>query len=179
MRTIFLSLLTAITFYAQAQKISGVAKDDNGTPLNGTTISLHRTTDSAVVKLAVSKENGSYTFSGIKEGNYKVSASNVGYKTAFSDVFTVAASDIILPEIKMSKAAAALGNVTVTSKKPMVEVKADKTILNVEGTINSTGSNALELLRKSPGVSLDKDENISLAGKNTGNKNEQGCRCIE
>jgi len=102
MRTIFLSLLTAITFYAQAQKISGVAKDDNGTPLNGTTISLYRATDSAVVKLAVSKENGSYTFSGIKEGNYKVCASNVGYKTAFSDVFTVAASDIILPQIKRS-----------------------------------------------------------------------------
>jgi hypothetical protein len=40
----------------------------------------------AVVKLAVSKENGSYAFSGIKEGNYKVSASNVGYKTAFSEL---------------------------------------------------------------------------------------------
>jgi hypothetical protein len=33
----------------------------------------------------------------------------------------------------------------------MVEVKADKTILNVEGTINATGSNALELLRKITG----------------------------
>ena len=84
MRTIFLLLLTATTFFAQAQKISGVAKDENGSPLNGTTISLHRASDSAVVKLAVSKENGAYTFSGIKEGNYKVSASNVGYKTAFS-----------------------------------------------------------------------------------------------
>ncbi len=59
-----------------------------------------------------------------------------------------------------------MSNVTVTAKKPMVEVKADKTILNVEGTINATGSNALELLRKSPGVLLDKDDNISLAGKN-------------
>jgi hypothetical protein len=166
MRTIFLLLLTATTFFAQAQKISGIAKDDNGAPLNGTTISLHRATDSAVVKLAVSKENGSYIFSGIKEGNYKVSASNVGYKTAFSAAFTVSTSDVIVPELKLSKTAAALSNVTVTSKKPMVEVKADKTILNVEGTINATGSNALELLRKSPGVSLDKDENISLAGKN-------------
>jgi hypothetical protein len=83
MRTIFLLLLTAITFFAQAQKISGVIKDENGSSLNGTTISLHRAADSAVVKLAVSKENGSYTFSGIKEGNYKVSASNVGYKTIF------------------------------------------------------------------------------------------------
>src|SRR5206468_2729461 len=56
--------------------------------------------------------------------------------------------------------------VTVTTTKPMVEVKADKTILNVEGTINATGNDALELLRKSPGVTVDKDDNISLSGKN-------------
>src|SRR5436190_2147564 len=166
MRTLFLLLLTTITLFAEAQKISGVAKDENGTPISGTTISLHKATDSAVVKLAVSKENGSYTFSDVKEGNYKVSASNVGYKTTFSAAFPVSTSDVIAPELKLSKAAAALSNITVTSKKPMVEVKADKTILNVEGTMNATGSNALELLRKSPGVSLDKDENISLAGKN-------------
>src|SRR4030095_12624692 len=127
MRTIFLLLLTVTTFFVQAQKISGIAKDESGSPLSGTTISLHRASDSAVIKLAVSKENGAYTFSGIKEGNYKVSASNVGYKTAFSDAFTVAASDIMVPELKMSKAAAALSNVTVTAKKPMIEVKADKT----------------------------------------------------
>ena len=56
--------------------------------------------------------------------------------------------------------------VTISSQKPMVEVKADKMILNVEGTINATGNDALELLRKSPGVMIDKDDNISLAGKN-------------
>ena len=48
----------------------------------------------------------------------------------------------------------------------MVEVKADKMILNVEGTINAVGNDALELLRKSPGVMIDKDDNISLSGKN-------------
>lgn len=39
-------------------------------------------------------------------------------------------------------------------------------ILNVEGTINAVGNDALELLRKSPGVMVDKDDNLSLAGKN-------------
>ena len=48
----------------------------------------------------------------------------------------------------------------------MIEVRADKTIVNVEGTINAVGNDALELLRKSPGVMVDKDDNISLAGKN-------------
>ena len=166
MRIIFLLLLTTSTFFVQAQKITGIAKDESGSPLNGTTISLHRAVDSAVIKLAVSKENGAYTFSGISEGNYKVSASNVGYKTVFSEAFTVATSEVAVPDLRLSKLATALSNVTVTSTKPMVEVKADKTILNVEGTINAVGSNALELLRKSPGVSLDKDDGISLAGKN-------------
>ena len=40
----------------------------------------------------------------------------------------------------------------------MIEVKADKTIVNVENSINAVGSDALELLRKSPGVLVDKDD---------------------
>jgi hypothetical protein len=48
----------------------------------------------------------------------------------------------------------------------MIEMKADKLVLNVEGTINAVGSDALDLLRKSPGVQVDKDENLSLSGKN-------------
>jgi len=47
-----------------------------------------------------------------------------------------------------------------------VEVKPDRIILNVEGSINEVGSDALELLRKSPGVTVDKDNNLSLNGKN-------------
>jgi hypothetical protein len=59
-----------------------------------------------------------------------------------------------------------LKTVTVNGRKPPVEVKADRTIVNVEGTINSVGQDALELLRKSPGVTVDKDNNLSLSGKN-------------
>src|SRR6185295_14680936 len=66
----------------------------------------------------------------------------------------------------MVKKEKSLQGVTVTSEKPMVEVKADKTIVNVEGTMNAVGNDAMELLRKSPGVTVDKDDNINLAGKN-------------
>ena len=168
MKSILLLLLTASGFLTQAQQINGIAKDAMGSPLAGTTISLHKASDSTVVKLAVSKENGSYVFTGINEGNYRVSASHIGYKTLFSGSFVVSTSDVTVPELKLNRIEGGLSNVTVVSTKPMVEVKADKTILNVEGTINAVGSNALELLRKSPGVLLDKDENISLSGKKRG-----------
>src|SRR5205085_11969013 len=71
-----------------------------------------------------------------------------------------------IPYMQLAKAGANIQGVTVTSQKPMIEVKADKTILNVEGTINAVGYDALELLRRSPGVMIDKDDNVSLAGKN-------------
>jgi len=68
--------------------------------------------------------------------------------------------------LSSEKKADSLKAITVNGRKPPVEVKADRTIVNVEGTINSVGQDALELLRKSPGVMVDKDNNISLSGKN-------------
>ncbi|MFM9577824.1 hypothetical protein, partial [Streptomyces turgidiscabies] len=60
-------------------------------------------------------------------------------------------------------------DVTVVSKKPMIEVKADKIVFNVENSITATGSNVLELLQKSPGIQVDNNDNISMKGK-TGTK---------
>jgi iron complex outermembrane recepter protein len=163
--TLFFSfaLLTAAT---QAQKVSGLVKDQEGKGLDKSTVSLLRTKDSSVIKLAVTTNNGRFSFSA-EPGKYLVSASHVGYQPVFSAVFELSGTgEMSLPELSLAKATGNLQNVTLTARKPMVEVKADKTILNVEGTINAVGNDALELLRKSPGVLVDKDDNLSLAGKN-------------
>ena len=55
--------------------------------------------------------------------------------------------------------------VTIVTKKPMIEQKIDRTIVNVEASITSVGSSAMEVLEKSPGITVDKDGNISLKGK--------------
>jgi iron complex outermembrane recepter protein len=165
MKVILLTALTAATLFAQAQQINGLVNHEAGTPAGGATVSLLKATDSSTVKLAVTRANGAYSFMAIKEGEYRVMISHVGYQPAYSAAFTFRSADVAVPELTLLKAGGSMANVTVSARKPMVEVKADKTILNVEGTINAVGSNALELLRKSPGVLLDQDENISLAGK--------------
>jgi iron complex outermembrane recepter protein len=150
----------------QAQQVSGVVKDQQGKGLEKSTISLLRAKDSVVVKLVATGDNGRYNVSAPQPGSYLVSASFVGYSTAYSQPFELSGSGMTVPDLTIAKASGNLKEVMVTAKKPMVEVKADKTILNVEGTINSVGTDALELLRKSPGVTLDKDDNVSLSGKN-------------
>ena len=68
--------------------------------------------------------------------------------------------------LSTAEKADSLKAVTVRGRKPPIEVKADRTIVNVEGSINAVGQDVLELLRKSPGIMVDKDNNISLSGKN-------------
>jgi hypothetical protein len=165
MRTLLLLLCATIAFSAQAQ-VHGNTKDADGKPLSGVTISLMKDTGKAVIKLAVSKEDGSYSFIDIKAGNYRVSATHVGFQPSVSKPFAVGTETVTAPELNLVRASGDMKGIVVTATKPIVEVKADKTILNVEGTINSVGSDALELLRKSPGVMVDKDDNLSLSGKN-------------
>ncbi len=165
MRKLAFFLVSLVLFSAaQAQKISGTVKDEKGKGLEKTTVSLLRAKDSSVVKLSVTNNDGQFSIPSVA-GSYLLSTSHIGYTPAYSGVFEVA-GDVTVPEINMKKVSAELAGVTVTTKKPMIEVKADKTILNVEGTINSVGNDALELLRKSPGVTIDKDDNVSLSGKN-------------
>jgi iron complex outermembrane recepter protein len=163
-----LSALLLFTIFvgsvASAQKITGLVKDQQGKGLDKTTVSLLRASDSSTVKLSTTDNTGKFSFE-TTAGKYLVNVSHVGYVPLYSKVFDLSA-DIILEDMSMIKAEGNLQGVTVSSQKPIVEVKADRTILNVEGTINAVGNDALELLRKSPGVIIDKDDNISLSGKN-------------
>lgn len=159
----FLALLMTHTLFAQ--KLTGVVKDQQGKGLDKTTVSLLKAKDSVLIKLAVSDAQGRFSLDAAP-GQYLLSFSHVGYIPQLSKAIDLQSADQSLGDIVLEKAEAALQGVTVTSQRPVVEVRADKTILNVEGTINAVGQDALELLRKSPGVIVDKDDNLSLAGKN-------------
>lgn len=149
----------------QAQQIKGIVKDEQGNAINNATVSLLKAADSSVIKLEISKD-GMYAFRQAPEGSLLVSISSIGFQTRYSAPFVYHGETINLPAVKLNQVTASLQAVSVTARKKMVDVKADKTILNVEGTISATGSDALELLRKAPGVTVDNDEKLSVNGKN-------------
>lgn len=168
MRTaVFLFFASLFCMSLSAQQVSGITQDEQGKPLAGSSITLKKSKDSSVVKLGISNSAGSYEFTDIPAGYYFISISHVGYVTRNSPFFETKAEGLTkAPILLLTKASAELKEVVVTSHKPPVEVKADKIILNVEGSVNAVGQDALELLRKSPGVMVDKDNNLSVSGKN-------------
>jgi iron complex outermembrane recepter protein len=68
-------------------------------------------------------------------------------------------------ENKDSIKAKQLQSVTVTGKRPLIEQKIDRTIVNVEALVTNNGTSALEVLENAPGVTVDRDGKISLKGK--------------
>ena len=163
-------VLTALSFasYAQnASKISGVIKDGNEKTLESATITLIKATDSSVVKVAIADKAGRYQFENITTGKYLVNVSATGHDAGFSSLVEVKEGNasIEVPVIVLQPATKSLGAVVVTSKKPLIEQKIDRMVINVEASVTNVGSSALEVLEKSPGITVDKDGNISLKGK--------------
>ena len=147
-------------------KIAG-SVEQNAKPAAGATVSLLRANDSATVKLAVANKEGGFVFEGIADGNYLVLATAVGHQKTYSKPFLVDPQQGVfrLPAINLHPVAKAMLDVTVTAKRPLVENKIDRTIVNVDASITNTGSSALEILEKAPGVSVDREGNITLKGK--------------
>ena len=169
MKSTFLLPLLAILGLAtgvSAQKISGLVQESNGQPATFATVTLHKTSDSTLVKGAITGEDGSFEILGAGAGQYFLKANLIGTGEAVGTAFDYNGGDQKLAPISLKAADNQLAAVSVVARRPPVEVKADKTILNVEGTVNSTGLNALELLRKAPGVTVDNNENLSVRGKN-------------
>ena len=148
-----------------AQKISGKLIDGNGIGQAYATVTLLSTKDSSLVKGAVSDDNGAFEMAGVRAGRYLVRVQLVGFQAAFSDPFDFNNTDVTLPALVLKSSSKELQEVSVVAQKPLIEIKADKLVFNVDASPTNQGLNALELLRKSPGVSLDQNENISLKGR--------------
>ncbi|MEM9848395.1 MAG: outer membrane beta-barrel family protein, partial [Bacteroidota bacterium] len=157
-------LLTSLLSIAQSGQINGAVLSAEG-PLSFANVILRDAQDSSMVKAAVTDERGNYTFTNIPYEKYYVETSFVGLNGYQSEVFTLNTNSYRIAPIVLEASSAALDAITVTAKRPIIEVLADKTVFNVENTLSSAGTDAFELLRKAPGVIIDNNNNIILEGK--------------
>ena len=164
--TITLTLLLFVFNDIFAQKdysISGDVAMSNKEALSFANVLVIKPTDSSLVEGAIALEDGSFVFSEIPEGSYLVMASMVGYESTYSPAFTLD-SNIQIETLILTEEE--LDEVQIEGTKPLYQQKMDRMIINVENSIVSAGSSALEILERSPGVLVNRQSNsISIAGK--------------
>ncbi|MEL5993653.1 TonB-dependent receptor domain-containing protein [Hymenobacter segetis] len=137
-----------------------------GAPVEFATITLHRAADSTVVKSEFSDARGRFQLEAPSGARYRVSAAQVGFVRFWSAPFELPAAGLALPAFDIQASAATdLKEVTVTGHKPLFERQADRTIVNVEDSPLSAGSTTLDVLARSPGVTVGNGDNLSLKGR--------------
>ena len=149
-------------------QIQGAVRDENNQPVSFANVLLMNQKDSTVITGLMASEEGTYSFTSFKPGTYIVGVSMLGYKPAYSPPFEIQAANVHFhnePIIAESESQQ-LQDVNVVAKKPLYEMKIDRMVVNVENSITSAGSTALEVLEKSPGINVDRQNNaISMSGK--------------
>lgn len=169
LRFLLLTLFLGVTSYSFAQnpgQISGLVLDAEGNPLPFANVLLYSTQDSAMVKAGFSGEDGRYILTPIPAGNYWLKTQFTGYASDTSAPFAFAEGQTLeRPSLQMSEVGTTVNEVQIQAERPLVTVKPDMLVFNVENTPNAIGENAFNLLRKAPGVVIDNNDNIMLLGK--------------
>jgi iron complex outermembrane receptor protein len=166
MKTILLAFcLSPFLCIAQSQ-LTGKIIDASSAPIAFANVVVLQSADSSIQKVAVTDDNGQFDIDFTKDGTFFLQVALMGYTPYSSPVFELANNSAKnFNTITLQTSNTLLSEVEVVSTRPLVEVKADKTIFNVDGTTNSTGLNAFELLRRAPGVMVDNNDNVLLKGR--------------
>ena len=145
-------LMIAAIGMMMAETITGRVTDVNGMPMAYVTVSV-MSEDSTLLTGAITDAKGEYSLS-IDARTYIVQASFVGYETAFGG-----------PDFVLKEETERLREVEVKAKRPLIEQHMDKLVMNVSQSPLAAGSNGNDILRRAPGVRIDKDGNITVNGK--------------
>ena len=156
--------ILSLSVNAQNYNVSGKVLDNQGKAIDFATIALKSSVDSSLVKVEMSDIEGEFRINGVKSGNYFVEISFLGYESERLTFF-VADKELKLANTIMRSSSTELDEVTVTASRRLLEIRPDRTVFNVQGTINSAGENVLDLMRKAPGVLVDNNDNITVLSR--------------
>ncbi len=161
--------LIGLQLYAQSPvTVSGRIKDAEARPVEGAIVMLYRVSDSLCIKTALSEADGKFELTAINPVPVFFTVTHQLFKEYRSGLLTPASlqSDFSLPDILLESAGEMqTQDVVITATVPFIQRKTDRIVVNPDALIGNSGTTALEVLEKSPGVQVDANGLISLRGK--------------
>ncbi len=164
MNTVLLNVAASLS----QSRIYGLVTDEAGKHLPSANVLLLNPKDSSLIKGMITNAEGAYVFNKVATGKYIIASSFSGFKQQYTSLLNITNtnSEVNAGILKLIKVSEVLDKVTVTTKKPFLEQKIDRMIVNVKNSITSAGSTALDVLERSPGVIVNRqNNNLSMNGK--------------
>ena len=161
-KNIFLTILIvySVTLTAQNIDLKGVVRDSLQTPLSYANVIAKPKDVTKNMSFAITDEQGRYRLNLKSKNTYTVSVSHIGYKIV--DFVIKPSLKNIQKNIVLLEAKNKLDEVVIELP---VTVKGDTTIYNTNKFVNGSERKLKNVLKKLPGVQVDKNGNVTVQGK--------------
>jgi hypothetical protein len=168
MRKLLLSLLfgiISIATWAQAT-ISGQVTASSGEPLAYANVLLLNPLDSALLQGQLTDQTGVFSIKNCESGDYLLAITMVGYSPHYQRLRLTETRPFDVGVVQLYEAVEQMEEVVVQTKKPLFEQRMDRLVVNVQKSITSSGSTVLQVLERSPGVIVNRQNgSLGLNGK--------------
>jgi hypothetical protein len=164
-KNLFLIICCLLTTKVFAQnRLSGKVSNNNNEPMPYVGVLLVHQADTTKREGALTSLSGDFAFKDVKRGKYLLKIAALGYKTVLKPI-ELAATDLNLGTFKMEEDALKLKEVNVTGQQANVKIKTDTIEYNATAFKTQPNAAVEELLKKLPGVEVDRDGNILVQGQ--------------
>ena len=163
--TIVFGLLISFLVQAQSVTIEGTIVDSIAKKtLTSATVALARAKDSSLISFTRANEDGFFQIKNVEAGKYLLSVSYVGYQHLWLGIKVGATSKLSLGKINLIDASQT-STVTVTARRPPVVINGDSIEFNSENFKTVPNAVVEDMLKKMPGIEVDKAGAITVNGK--------------
>ncbi|GAP71312.1 TonB-dependent receptor [Candidatus Symbiothrix dinenymphae] len=161
---VFGLLLCSAAVLGQTANLSGTILDKaDDAPIVAGSVSLLNAKNGAQVAAVVSNATGAFTLRNVAKGSYTLRITYLGYDTLSQAVNLTA--DRNLGKLYLNEDDKMLSEVVVQGKRPDMIVKGDTIEFDAAGYKVAENAVVEDLLKKLPGVEIDKDGKITVNGK--------------
>ncbi len=168
---IFLILLLLTLFtYAETNpdshkfEIMGKVVDkQTGKAIEYATVALYKIEDTELTAGSITDINGSFKLNKLEDGIYKIEIRFIGYKNYEAEI-SIDKNHYDIGVVQLEQDLSLLGAVEITAEKPNIEYKIDKQVLNASSGINAANGSAIDVLKQSPSINVDNEDNVTLRG---------------
>lgn len=159
-----LCCLIACSVLSAQNQVTGTVFDEKQDPVFYANVAIYQLPDSILINGNVTDEDGKFIIENVKDGEYYVVSSMIGSVDAYSNTLILnnnASPDI---DLQLLPDNAVLAEVNITARKPLLEQRADRMIVNVSENLASANGSLMDVMRKVPGMLVVNDK-LSLAGQ--------------
>ena len=158
-------LVIGITGIYSQGIIKGKVSDISGTQPLDADVKLFKQGDSSFIKGAKCSSTGEFSLESVSAGIYRLEVSLMEYSTLNVENISLASGQTVnLDTIKLKKQNVSTDEILVEEEKGLIQLTADKKIFNVEKSALTKGGTAIDVLKKTPLVDVDINDNVSLRG---------------